>query len=96
MLVLTGVGVGATVPAGIEVRVERPDGASLKGTWTLAGNGKQPAVLLLHQAGSSRSEFDFLLPDLHARGWHTLAIDLRGHGESTKRFRAGRRRRPRS
>ncbi len=67
------------------VRFERPDGTVLEGTWrTLDGTGRHPAVLLLHQAQSSRAEFDFLLDDLQALGVHTLAVDLRGHGTSSK------------
>lgn len=69
-----------------EITFERPDGAVLYGSFHLAGNeaSRQPAVLLLHQAQSSRAEFDFLLADLHALGFHTLAVDLRGHGKSSK------------
>lgn len=70
---------------GEAVRFDRPDGAVIHGTLHLVdGEGRQPAVLLLHQAQKSRAEFDFLLADLHALGFHTLAVDLRGHGESTK------------
>ena len=67
------------------VRFERPDGAVLQGTLRLATTeGKSPAVLLIHQAQRSQSEFDFLQEDLLALGFHTLTIDLRGHGDSTK------------
>lgn len=74
-----------------EVTFERPDGATIFGTLHLVdmddeddrGELQRPAVLLLHQAQSSRDEFSFLLDDLHGLGFHTLAIDLRGHGKST-------------
>lgn len=68
-----------------EVLFERPDGAVLHGTFHASDSAeRQPAVLLLHQAQASRAEFDFLLEDLHALGFHTLAVDLRGHGASSK------------
>ncbi len=68
-----------------QVRFERPDGAVLEGTLHLIGKtGRYPTILLLHQAQSSRAEFDFLLDDLHVLGLHTLAVDLRGHGTSSK------------
>ncbi len=70
---------------GEQVSFERPDGAVLNGTLHLVDRaGRHPVVLLLHQAQSSRAEFDFLLEDLHRLGLHTLAVDLRGHGTSSK------------
>lgn len=77
--------INATAEEGQQVSFERPDGAVLEGTLHLTdGTGRGPAILLLHQAQSSRAEFDFMLDDLHALGLHTLAIDLRGHGTSSK------------
>jgi len=74
-----------------EVLFERPDGAVLRGTFHPGGGAdRRPTVLLLHQAQSSRTEFDFLLGDLHALGFNTLAVDLRGHGESSKPEKLGR------
>ncbi|MEM6795281.1 MAG: alpha/beta fold hydrolase [Acidobacteriota bacterium] len=70
---------------GREITFERPDGAVLKATLHLVrGEGRAPAVLLLHQAQRSRAEFEFLARDLHEMGFHTLAVDLRGHGDSTR------------
>jgi dienelactone hydrolase len=43
-----------------------------------------PGVILVHQGGSDRSEWDFIIPDLLEEGYCLLALDLREHGESTK------------
>ena len=45
---------------------------------------RAPVVILLHDAGEDRSRFDPLIPALHRAGLATLAIDLRGHGESVE------------
>lgn len=43
-----------------------------------------PGVILVHQGGSDRSEWDFIIPDLLGKGYCLLTFDLREHGESTK------------
>ncbi len=45
------------------------------------GSGSH-AVLLLHADGRSRADFDVLHDDLGKASFHSLALDLRGHGES--------------
>ncbi|MEM1178241.1 MAG: alpha/beta fold hydrolase [Acidobacteriota bacterium] len=85
ILTLLGAASAAAEPTSEAVRFDRPDGAAVHGTLSLIpGDDPAPAVLLLHQAQRSRAEFSFMLKDLHALGFHTLAVDLRGHGESTK------------
>jgi len=42
-----------------------------------------PVVLLLHQLGGSKADYYDFVPDILAEGYCALAIDLRGHGEST-------------
>lgn len=75
---------GVSWAAAETVRFSRPDGVTLVGTWhsTAPAEAPRPAVLLLHQAGSDQHEFDFLLEEIHALGFHALAVDLRGHGAS--------------
>ncbi|WP_233887057.1 alpha/beta fold hydrolase [Paraburkholderia flagellata] len=46
------------------------------------GNG--PAVILLHSLGTSSALWDDILPALTAK-YRVVAIDARGHGDSTKR-----------
>ena len=47
-------------------------------------SGLHPAVILIHQGGSDRKEWGFLLEDLNAEGYTVLAYDVRGHGKSDK------------
>ncbi len=62
------------------------DGYALKGTLTLPGTkGKAPVVILAHQFGADRTGWAPLAERLAARGIGTLALDLRGHGASTKK-----------
>lgn len=39
-------------------------------------------IVLVHMMPATRASFDQLAAKLNEQGWHTLAIDLRGHGES--------------
>ncbi|MEE2940945.1 MAG: alpha/beta fold hydrolase, partial [Planctomycetota bacterium] len=43
-----------------------------------------PAALLIHDAGSDRSELDAVAGYLQKRGFAVLVMDLRGHGESAE------------
>lgn len=63
--------------------------------WTIAAlyraprKGK-PVAVLVHGAAAGKTEWDRLVEALGRRGWGTLALDLRGHGESAGKgdFRA--------
>ena len=48
-----------------------------------AGRGGRP-LLLVHGFTGAKEDFADVLDDLAARGWHAVAPDLRGHGESDK------------
>jgi len=41
-------------------------------------------MVLLHGLGGSSEEFEPVLDDLASRGWHAIALDLRGHGASPR------------
>ena len=43
-------------------------------------------VLLFHGQGKSREEFAPLIAEMKKKGFAILAIDFRGHGESTKKY----------
>jgi len=68
------------------VHFKRPKGVVLEAAYHRGGptpKDRRPAVILLHQAGSSRQEWDFIVPELLGLGYRVLALDLRGHGAST-------------
>jgi pimeloyl-ACP methyl ester carboxylesterase len=44
--------------------------------------GAGPDVLLLHGGGRTRHDWDVFAPRLRERGYHPVAMDLRGHGGS--------------
>ncbi len=56
------------------------DGVSVYGTFTPAATSSRKILLLFHQAGASRHEYDPLVPAFTQHGWDTLAIDQRSGG----------------
>ena len=48
------------------------------------GEGSAPPVLLLHGAGQTRHSWRTTGSVLAAQGWHVIALDLRGHGDSDR------------
>ena len=69
-----------------EMALTSADGFALKGTLTLpAAKGKVPVVILAHQFRSDRTGWAPLAERLATRGIGTLALDLRGHGASTRK-----------
>jgi dipeptidyl aminopeptidase/acylaminoacyl peptidase len=63
-----------------DVQVPTTDGLALKAWFMPAGDTPAPGIVLIHGWESAR---DRTLPHakfLHAAGFHTLAIDVRGHG----------------
>jgi dienelactone hydrolase len=76
-------------PASTEMALTSADGFALKGTLTLpATKGKAPVVILAHQFRADRAGWAPLAERLAARGIGTLALDLRGHGASTRKGEA--------
>jgi len=77
-----------TQPAGEEsllpstVTLSGAQGLELQGTHMPAANAEAPAVLLLHMYGSDRRSWQSYAEDLAAAGIASLAIDLRGHGDT--------------
>jgi pimeloyl-ACP methyl ester carboxylesterase len=72
-------------PDPYKVTFTTPDGVTLAATWRpVPGNPDASAVLLLHDFSRDRRTWEPFVPDLLARGLASLAVDLRGHGESTR------------
>lgn len=71
----------AAQPAPVPVSIKAPDGITLKATYYAAAK-PGPAVMLLHQCNAERSTWKSLATAAAARGYHVLAMDYRGFGES--------------
>ncbi len=66
-----------------EVTLRTKDDFTIKATLTRPeADGKLPAVVLIHQGGSDRTEWNAFVPRLTEQGYVTLAYDVRGHGQS--------------
>jgi dienelactone hydrolase len=64
-----------------DVDIKAPDGIVLKGSYFSPGR-PGPAILLLHQCNMDRHAWEGLAKDLADAGFHVLAIDYRGYGDS--------------
>lgn len=68
---------------GSVVKILTDDGLQLAGTFTQAiGGPPRPGVILFHMLGSDRSAWLDLSQALAEHGISSLAVDLRGHGET--------------
>ncbi len=65
-----------------EVLVPGAEGLALHGTWRTAGGTSEPAVLLLHMYAGRRQDWDPVAEALQQAGIASLAIDLRGQGDT--------------
>ncbi len=64
------------------------DQVNISASWVLPktqtkSSKSRPVVILLHDYGLDRRDWGILIPDLVEQGYNVLAIDLRGHGQST-------------
>jgi pimeloyl-ACP methyl ester carboxylesterase len=71
-----------------DLRILTEDGVSVAATYRAGIGPRVPAVLLLHGVDASRGAVDPLAAWLAKQGYTTLAVDFRGHGESTPRPRS--------
>jgi len=70
------------------VTIRTDDGVTLAATWYEPGT-RAPAVILVHMLYKSRRDWDTVATSLATQGIGALAIDLRGHGESSGSIPAG-------
>ena len=76
-------------PAPSVVTLKAPDGLSLKATYYSPGK-PGPGVVLLHQCNRDRTAWADFGKAAAARGYHVIAMDYRGYGESEgQRYDAG-------
>jgi len=66
----------------LPVALTTADGVPIKGDYYRPANAHMPGALLLHDPGRERSDWQYIARQLMAQGFATLAIDLRGYGES--------------
>lgn len=66
-----------------EINFKAVDGYPLSGSfWRSARQASSAAVILVHQFQSDRHDFDNFVPTLLRAGYHVLAYDTRGFGQS--------------
>lgn len=78
----------AGVASLVEARAQRvsfrtDDGVTITASWYEPSMRPAPAVILVHMLGRSRRDWDSFASRLAGAGIGALAIDLRGHGDST-------------
>lgn len=71
-----------TKPARV-IHVDSTDRVRLAGTYWPAADKGAPAILMLHGNGNNRGAMSETAAWLNTHGYAVLAIDFRGHGEST-------------
>ncbi|MEP7284479.1 MAG: alpha/beta fold hydrolase [Chloroflexota bacterium] len=70
-----------TSPPSQKIEIPMADGLKIQGTfYSVSGSEKAPAVLLLHQLGGTRVQWEPLIMPLAQKGYNILAVDMRGHG----------------
>lgn len=80
--------VAAAVGISLEARDQRvsfrtSDGVTISAAWFEPSVRPAPAVILVHMLGRSRRDWDSVASRLAGSGIGALALDLRGHGDST-------------
>ena len=76
---LVNVGTAANGP--VDVTLQRLDGVALKATYFSPGR-PGPGIMLLHQCNADRTSWASFAAKAAERGYHVLALDYRGYGES--------------
>ena len=62
--------------------VESADGARIYYEYWMSGRADRPVCLLVHGIGGDTDGWQFMRDILHAQGFSTIALDVRGHGYS--------------
>jgi alpha-beta hydrolase superfamily lysophospholipase len=70
------------VPPAVDFKLRSADGILIAASFRPGRTASSPAVLLLHGNGASRAAMAATASLLSSRGYATLAIDFRGHGQS--------------
>jgi dienelactone hydrolase len=70
------------------VHLHTTDDVSITGTYYPVSQSPAPAVLLIHSVARTRATWNDFAKLLQQNGIAALAIDLRGHGDSTRKLTA--------
>ncbi|MDQ2857657.1 MAG: alpha/beta hydrolase [Candidatus Eremiobacteraeota bacterium] len=83
LLIVAGLGLvpKIAVPLPAPVQFSAADGVEIYANVYRTSAPSAPAILLFHQAGSSKSEYASIAPRLAQLGYNVLAIDQRSGGE---------------
>lgn len=73
-------GISLTLASTTEITFSAADGARVFATHMRAKKATKKIILLFHQAGSNRHEYDPIAPELNSAGFDTLAVDQRSGG----------------
>lgn len=73
---------GQATAAPRAVKIRTTDGWTLTAIWQPPAKRTGPAVVLIHGLAAGKGEWAAFSAELAAKGFGTLAVDLRGHGES--------------
>jgi dienelactone hydrolase len=74
---------GLAAPGTQRVSFRTDDGVVIVATWSEPAHRPAPAVILVHMLQRTRRDWNDVASRLAAAGIGALAIDLRGHGESS-------------
>ena len=66
-----------------QVSLTTADGINISGSYVPSPNPNNTIVFLIHQLRKDKSVWDNLVQKLASSGFSSLAIDLRGHGQSS-------------
>lgn len=65
------------------IELKTSDGTTIAGDYYAPAAGSPRGLLLLHMMPATRQSWKAFAETMQAAEWHVLAIDLRGHGESS-------------
>jgi len=74
-----------------EVEFQASDGVRISATWYVpkTGQGDFKTVILIHEFGEDRHDWDYFIPDFIEHGYAVLAYDMRGFGMSQSVSKSG-------
>lgn len=67
------------------VTLKADDGVAIAATYRASAAQNAPGVVLIHSLGADRRRWDVFAERLRRAGYASIAIDMRGHGESLRR-----------